>query len=152
MSHVATVDLKVTDLDALEATCDQLGLELMRGQETYAWWGVSVGQVPDGMTRAELGKCQHAIRIKGTTPRNGGSGPWEIGLIARRDGLPGWELIYDYYGAAGEQLHAMAGKNLANLKRELATEVSARHLMRMGYRVTKSVNALGQRQVIGHKA
>jgi hypothetical protein len=152
MSHVATVDLKITDLDALEVVCERLGLELVREQKTYAWWGTSVGDyaLPKGMTTADLGKCAHAIRVKGTTPRNGHGGPWEIGLVQQPDGsfLP----VYDFFGSAGDALHAKTGRGLTTLKAEMAQEVSVRILQRQGYRVTVGRNAQGERQVVAQKA
>jgi hypothetical protein len=35
MSHIAEVNLLVQDLNALQRACQRLGLELVRGQQTY---------------------------------------------------------------------------------------------------------------------
>ena len=44
MSHVVTVELDIPDLDGLDAACRMLGTaELVRGQQTYRWWGEFVG-------------------------------------------------------------------------------------------------------------
>lgn len=153
MSHVSSVNLFVTDLDALEVACEKLGLELQRGKTEWAWWGSDAGDsdLAPGFNRSQFGKGEHAIKVKGTTPRTGGLGPWEIGLVARTDGQPGWALLYDAYGMHGRALEQAAGAGLSDLKRELATEVTLRHLYRQGYRVRQEVNAQGEVQLVGEK-
>jgi len=42
MSHIVEVNLLVQDLNALHRACHRLGLELVRGQQTYRWYGRSV--------------------------------------------------------------------------------------------------------------
>ena len=39
MSHVTDLKLRIHDLDALEEAAEKCGLQLMRGQKTYAWFG-----------------------------------------------------------------------------------------------------------------
>lgn len=38
MSHVATIDVEVKDLDALAEAAARIGMELVRGQSTYRCW------------------------------------------------------------------------------------------------------------------
>lgn len=150
MSHVATIDLRITDLEALAIACEALGLELQLGKTTYAWWNSHVGDypIPEGMTVADLGKCQHAIKVKGTTPQNGPQGPWEIGLVADGDGF---RPVFDFFGSAGARLTDKAGVGLSKLKVEYASAIAIRQLARQGYRVRSTVNAQGQRQIVGVK-
>lgn len=142
MSHVAAVDLKIQDLDALEAVCGRMGLELVRGKTTYKWfgrflndWTSAEGQeraaALNGFDPATFGHSLHVVRRK---DRNGGA--YEIGIVARRDGKPGFEAVYDAWGSGGKLVEQIAGKNLVTLKKELSTEVSLRHLQRQGYRVS----------------
>ena len=100
MSHVASVDLIVTDLDAIEQAADRLGFVLMRGQLTHEWyntwlsdWDSAQAAANQGFDPKHFGTCQHALRLKDHHP-----GDYEIGLVARRDGKPGWELVYDVWG------------------------------------------------------
>lgn len=153
MSHVAAIDLKVTDIEAAKLAFEACGMEL-REQAQYAWWGTSVGDyaIPAGLKVEDLGKCQYAARVNGTTPVSGPYGPWEIGLVPRRDGGPGWELMYDFFGAPGRALEAAAGSKLTKFKVEYASAVAIRQLARQGYRVKSTVNAQGQRQIVGVKA
>jgi hypothetical protein len=54
------------DLDLLDKVCADAGMELVRNQKTYRWYGTYIGgPLPEGFTTADLGKCEHAIRVKG---------------------------------------------------------------------------------------
>lgn len=119
MSHVTKIDLEIKDLDALEEACEALGLELERDKKNYAWWGTSVGDypIPEGMRAEDLGKCDHAIKVKGTNPHNGSSGPWEIGVVKSGDSH---RLVFDFYGSAGRQITDKAGIGLNRLRHEYA--------------------------------
>lgn len=98
MSHVAQVEgLEIHDLAALGEACAALGLELVLGQKTYRWYGRSVGDfpLPAGFTAAELGHCEHAIRVPGS------KATYEVGVVSRRDAngqaLPGFTLLWDFW-------------------------------------------------------
>lgn len=104
MSHLVSIALEITDLDAVKATCKELGLEFKQNQKTYQWYGYSVGDypLPDGFTKEDLGHCEHAIGIPGTT--------WEVGLAKPRNGK-GYRLLFDFYGCQGQPiLNALGGQ------------------------------------------
>jgi hypothetical protein len=141
MSHVTAINLFITDLDSLAKACERLGLELVKGQKTFKWYGRFVGDSPGipGMKASDYGKCEHAIRVKGNKVA------YEIGLIKRRDGKAGYELIWDNW-AGGHGLCAKVmyentlGKtrtapNADKLKDWYAAEVSAKTMRRQGFRV-----------------
>ena len=142
MSHVTDVKLKVHDLDALDEACQTLGLELRRGQKSYAWWGTYVGDshAYGGHDPKLFGRCEHAIGIPGQTPRNGSNGPWEIGVVKAVDGY-GYDLLYDTYGGAGQALTQRVGPQSNALRREYAASVATRKavdkLSRHGWRVVR---------------
>ncbi|MDO8795373.1 MAG: hypothetical protein Q7J25_12210 [Vicinamibacterales bacterium] len=127
----------------LEAVLTKFGLELHRGQTTWRWYGRFMNDWHDkdraaalnGWKPEQFGKGAHAIGLAG------GKG-YEIGLIPRRDGKPGYELLYDAYGP-GQQLEKAAGVGLKNLKSELAAQVTTRELARAGYRLARSVDTSG---------
>lgn len=136
--------LKIKDdhLDALDDACKALGLELIRNKKTYAWWGSYGG---DSHAYGEhqpqaMGTCEHAIRVVGDQPRNGSSGPWEIGVVKSKDG-DGYKLFYDAYGTAGQRLTAKVGQQANRLRQEyaaaVATRESLRKLSRHGYKVSR---------------
>lgn len=128
MSHVTDVKLKVHDLDALAEACEHLGLELVRGQKNFAWWGHFVGdsKPPAWADPKNYGQCEHAIKIKGDSPCNGSAGPWEIGVVRDPAG-DGYRLLFDYYGRAGQRLVSKVGNREGDkLKQEYAVAVARR--------------------------
>lgn len=135
MSHLSTIsNVSILDLDALAAACKRLGLELVRGQQTHRWFGRFVGDspMPEGFTVEDLGHCDHAIRLADRKARDVG-GAYEIGLVRRRDGRPGWQLIYDNW-QGGYGLEKAAGKGLEYLQNAYNAEVASRHYRRAGWR------------------
>lgn len=149
MSHVAAVDIMVTDLAALEVVANKMGFELIRGQKTWTWYGMDVGDsdLAKGHNRKNFGKGEHALRLKDHK-----AGDYEIGLVPRLDGKPGWELLYDAWGGHGRRLEERAGSRLGNLKNELAVEVTTRVMARSGYKVTRSLDKDGTIVLRGRSA
>lgn len=149
MSHVATIDLDIRDLDALADACSALGLELRRGQTTYAWYGTSVDDtpLPPGRTVADLGTCAHAIRLRDHVEGR----DYEIGVVRRADGR-GYTLEADSWGP-GRRIHeACGGNSLRGLREQYAANVARRQLLRQGYRVQLHRDARGVLRVEGVKA
>jgi len=139
MSHVAEVELHVTDLEALKDACSALGMQFIENQKTHRWYGVYMGDsiLPAGFTPDELGKCDHAIAVP-DNPR-----AYEIGVTRRRDGKPGYALYYDnWYGGYG--LEEKAGVNACKLKQEYAAQVAGRQLTQQGYRVRRTITQEGR--------
>lgn len=139
MSHVATIDLEVHDLDCLAQAAEDIGCELARDQTTYRWWGRSVGDypMPDGFTESDLGKCSHAIRVKGKPEA------YEVGVVPARGGKKGFTLLYDFYGG-GKGLEAAVGKDAGKLKQSYAARVAEKALKRKGYKIKKHVDERGR--------
>lgn len=139
MSHVCQIAIQIKDLDALQAACQSLGLEFVTGQSTYKWYMEHVGDfpLPDGFTAEDLGHCQHAIRIPGNDDA------YEIGVVKRRDGKPGFTLLWDFWNG-GYGLQEKVGQNANKLKQNYAAEVATRQAKREGYRVTREVKPDGR--------
>lgn len=131
MSHIAKIEIEVRDLDALAAACLRLGCALVRDQTTYAWFGRSVGDypLPEGFTVADLGRCQHAIRVPGAS--------YEIGVVARRDGRQGFTLLWDSWSSGG--LERVLGPGAGRLVQAYGVEAATRAARRQGYAVTETV-------------
>lgn len=127
MSHVASIAVEVKDLNALKAVCQRLGLEWREGQTTYAWYGQSVGDYPTpaGFTVTDLGHCEHAIHVPGAS--------YEVGVCRRRDGKPGYVLLWDFYASGG--LEAQLGKNGQKLVQGYAVSVATAKAKLQGYAV-----------------
>lgn len=147
MSHVTTVDIEVRDLDALADACRACGCELVRDQKRYRWYGRHVGDypLPEGFTANELGCCDHAIRIAGPD----GARAYEVGVVRRRDGKDGFQLIYDFWGQHGAAIQKRVGDGCATLRQSYGTALVRRELKRRGYQVSEMRLANGSVQLTG---
>lgn len=138
MSHITTSKAKILDLDALETAVQKLGGTLVRGKRTYNWYGRSVGDtaIPEGMSKAELGHCDHAIQLPGVH--------YEVGVISRGDH---YITACDYYGYDGNSRHdghklvRAFGEGLSKLELEYQMEVVRRTATANGWSYTESVDA-----------
>ena len=139
MSHIAEIsDLYITDLDALETAARSIGLELIRGQQTYKWYGVSVGDtpLPQGFKSEDLGHCSHALRVPGN------SQAYEIGIVERRDGEPGYTLLWDYW-QGGFGLEKLVGENADNLRYQYSLAVTRKQCAEQGFWVSEETQPDG---------
>jgi hypothetical protein len=139
MSHVVQIELEIHDLDALERAAARLGLVLTRGQQSYRWYGYSVGDspLPAGFEKTDLGHCQHAISIPGDNRA------YEIGVCQRRDGKEGYTLLWDFWNG-GYGLQDKVGEDANLLTQAYATEVTINEYQSLGYYVTESLTEDGE--------
>ena len=137
MSHVARIEIDIKDLDALKAACVQLGLEFVPNQQSYAWYGQYVGDtpLPDGFTAADLGRCDHAIRVPGAR--------YEVGVV-HRNGK--YHLLWDFYRSGG--LERVLGKGAGRLKQAYSVERVRREARLQGYRLRERRTERGIRMVL----
>lgn len=135
MSHVTKIEIEIRDLEALAAACTRIGCTFVPGQGFYAWYGTSVGDtpLPEGFAEEDLGKCEHAIRV----PR----ASYEIGVVSRRDGQPGYALLWDSWSAGG--LEHELGKGARKLVQAYGVEAATRAARRQGYSVTETTQSDG---------
>ncbi len=119
MSHVISSDLQILSLDALEVACGHLGLELVRNQETYRWYGEFVGDypLPEGFEEDDLGKCAHAIRIPGDEQA------YEIGVVESRTG-EGYVLMWDFFSGGYGMMEKVGGEDCKDLNWEYFAAIS----------------------------
>ena len=152
MSHISSIDLKIRSLDAARAAAEALGLELVEGQKTFRWFGRFVGDSDDsqvlalGIKREDYGKCEHAIRVKGSKKA------YEIGLVRDRNG--DYVMLFDNWnGGYGlmEKISTLDAKgqltNANKFKQEYATEVVRREMRAKGLRF-REVRQDGRVQII----
>jgi hypothetical protein len=119
MSHISKIELEVKDLGTLERACTRLGLELIKGQKTFKWYG------------QEDGKCDHAIKVPGAN--------YEIGVIKAGNAL---ELQCDYFeNAIGKAIGQTGGL----LKQAYAVERTKTEARRKGYTVIEKTTDSGIR-------
>lgn len=129
MSHVADMELHIKDLEALARAAKRLGMELVLDKKTFKWYGTHVGDypLPAGFSAQDMGHCDHAMRVTGN------KGAYEIGVCKRRDGEPGYQLLFDFF-AGGFGLMEKIGDSGGLLKQAYALEVAKKQLIREGYR------------------
>jgi hypothetical protein len=118
MSHIAKIELEVTDLESLSKACLQIGVTLIQGKTTFKWYN---GE----------GSCDHAIEVPGAR--------YEIGLILK-DGK--YELQTDFWD---QGIEAAIGKNGSFLKQRYAVERTRSEAKRKGYRVIEKQTENGIR-------
>jgi hypothetical protein len=144
VSHITKIDTEIKDLNALAQACEELGLELVLGKKDYRWFGRFIGDspLPQGFRKDELGKCEHAIRVK-----NAKGDTYEVGVVKRRDGRNGYTLLYDYW-AGGNGLIDKIGNGAKTLTREYTLQAAMKKCRQKGMTVVRSIAANGKPQMI----
>jgi hypothetical protein len=124
MSHVAECKAELKSLDMIEAAAVRLGGQLMRDQKSYKWFGRWVGDspMPKGMTQADLGKCDHAIRFPNAS--------YEVGVRTQKDGTH--SLAWDWWSAGG-LLPIMGDQNAGKFVQAYGLEAATKAARRRGY-------------------
>jgi hypothetical protein len=108
MSHIAKIELEVTDLECLSKACDHLGLDLMREQTTFKWFKGDC-------------QCQHAIKVPDAI--------YEIGLVKNQNH---YELQTDFFDNG---IEAAIGPNGGRLKQRYAVEKTLTAAKTRGFRI-----------------
>lgn len=148
MSHVATIEIEVKDLDALAEAAKACGLVLNRGQKTYRWYGrwVNDYSAADAAYRHDIkpedyGKCEHAISVPGNAKA------YEIGVVRKANGSFG--LVWDFF-AGGHGLMekcSIDGKAAGKLVQEYSTAVAVKKAKQQGFAVQRKQLADGRVQL-----
>ena len=137
MSHIAKIELEITDPEILKLACERLGLEFMENQQTYKWYGTWIGDtpLPEGISIHDLGKCDHAIRVPGAQ--------YEIGIV-KRDRK--YILLWDFWNQGGLELKL--GKNAGRLKQAYTIERVRKEARLKGHRICEQKTDKGIRLVL----
>ena len=122
MSHIAEIDVEIRSLEALQAACRRLGFEFVAGQREYRWFGRYMKDypLPKDVTVADLGHCDHAIRVPGAR--------YEIGVV-QREGE--YKLLWDFFVSGG--LEERVGPNGQRLVQAYAVEAAKLEAERQGF-------------------
>ena len=123
MSHVARIEIEISDLDTLKAACQSMGLEFVPEQKTFAWYGRHIGDypLPEGFTLEEMGHCDHAIRVR--------DAQYEIGIVQKGRK---YILLWDFWQGGG--LETILGKGAGKLKQAYALERVKKEARKKNYR------------------
>jgi hypothetical protein len=79
MSHITTIDIEISNIDALDAGAKELGGLLQRNKTTYNWYGSTPNP------------CAHAISLPGVH--------YEVGVCAHKTKPGTYTLNFDPYGS-----------------------------------------------------
>ena len=118
MSHISKIELEVRDIQVLGNACQRLGLELLKGQKTFKWYGKEA-------------ECDHAIKVPGAN--------YEIGVV--KTGRL-YELNCDYYDPNIEKAIGRQGGLLKQAYAVVKAKVEAR---KKGYSVVERQTQTGIR-------
>ena len=152
MSHVAVIDLHVTDLDALTKGCKMLGLTIEK-RSHWRWFGSWVDDYHAteaaynfGINPSEYGKCaEYVITIPGDNHC------YEIGVVPRPDGN-GWMLVYDFFSGGHGMGEKVGGQKCGKLKQAYAANVSVKKVNQkkgFNYKVHQKKN--GHVQIVARR-
>ena len=119
MSHVTSIDLNVTDLDALALAAARLGLKLDRDARTYRSY-------------------QHGLTCTGALTVIDNADAYQIGIVANDRG--GFDLMWDNFGSQGRTLADRIGADTGLLKQAYAAEVTRKALALQGFTMTEARN------------
>lgn len=138
MSHITECKAEVTDLDALDRAAQRLGGRLIRGQKTHEWYGTWVGdtEMPAGMSRRDLGKCDHAIAFPDCK--------YEVGVVEQDGKL---KLRYDWYHLGGLE-KKLGGQNAEKLIQHYGLERAKKAAERRRLRTKEVVQSDGSIKLI----
>lgn len=137
MSHISKIELEIKSLDALIEACTKLGFQFVKDQKTYVWYGRWVGDspLPQGVSKEDLGKCEHAIKVPGCS--------YEIGVVRNQNGS--YQLLWDSWES---KLRLAIGQNASVLKQAYTTEVVRQQAKLKGYRVIEKKMEKGVRLIL----
>ena len=137
-SHVVTVKVQITNLDALRAAAEYCGLEMTKA-ETYRWYGRHVGDypLPEGFTAGDLGKCDYKLSIPDSHP-----GQYEIGVTYKNGA---YVPIFDFYGN-GVNLQKHIGEEGEKLTNRYALECAIAAATEQGW----CVDDMGESIIVHH--
>jgi hypothetical protein len=144
MSHVTTIKVEFKDLEAIKETCKILGLEFRENQKTYRWYGHHVGDypLPQGITKQDLGKCDHAIGIKGSKTA------YEMGLVKQGDH---YVPIFDFWsGGYGlmEKIGEDANKFVSTYTKLVAVKQAKSFARSEGWTISEKYDEATEETVI----
>ena len=125
---------KIKDLPALKAAVQNLGYEFREGQQSYAWYGRWMGDapLPDDVSKDEVGKCSHAIRVPGCR--------YEVGVVQKGQK---YVLLWDSWASGG--LSKVIGNNAGILKQAYTLERTRKESRLKGYLIHEARTQNGVR-------
>lgn len=124
MSHITTIDIEISNLDALDHAAKELGGLLQRNKTTYNWYG----QTPN--------PCAHAISLPGVH--------YEVGVCPHPKKSGTYTLNFDPYSSShsagrhdGQRVLAAFGSGLTKLRQLYGVHTATLAAKKKGYLVSR---------------
>ena len=134
MSHMAGIDIDIVGdhcIPALSITAEALGLKLEK-RSNFRWYGrwmndyhAEQAAYNFGIKPEEYGRCAEYVI---TDPNNPGC--YEVGVVRRRDGKPGFILLYDFFSGGHGMTEKLGGATYGKLK-QVYTAVSSQEVAKL---------------------
>ena len=156
MSHIATVEVQIKDLDCLAKAAERCGLEFKRDQKNFRWYGKWMADYDAddaaykrlGIDPKDYGKCLHALSVKDDTGRRA----YEIGVVENPKG--GFALLWDFFaGGQGLMKNVSAEtdtqqKGIGKLQQMYALEVAKKNAKKRGFAVKEQPGKNGEIKLV----
>lgn len=146
MSHVADIDIKITDLGAFKTAIQALGGEYLPDETTIRWYGSFLNDWRQG------NKIDPRAAVNRIDPKRFGKtdaglarfpgSAYDLGLLKNEDGS--YTPYFDSYGQGHGLTAVLGGLDCKKLKDEYAAAVSTRMLARKGFRVNRTTGPKGE--------
>lgn len=139
MSHVCSVAVEITDLDAFADACKELGGEYLPEENNWRWYGkwlddfaAKDAAYKNGIKPEVYGKADAGVaKFAGCD--------WDVGLYKHPTKAGVFVPVFDTY-ADGHGLTKLLGKRLETLKTEYAAAVARKTLRHQGWIVKRTVD------------
>lgn len=115
MSHVAKIELEVTDLKVLSKAAQRLGCTFKENQTIFEFYA------------GQKSVCDHVIRVPNST--------YEVGVIKSKANPKAWDLSWDNWATGG--LTKTLGVNAGLLKQAYGIEATKAAAKAKGYIATE---------------
>lgn len=145
MSHLDSIAVTITDLNALKLAAKEFGALWVEGKKTFNWHGRYVGDtpMPENLKGIKPGTCDHVIQLPGVN--------YEVGVVKLAAG--GYTLAHDYYehsscGHDGHKLVEKFGQGLKKLCAAYSTQKTCLWANSKGYLVQRKPLANGRTELV----
>lgn len=117
MSHISSIEVKITDLDAFEAACRECGVELRRQQRTFRNFG------------GRQSPCEMAVVLPGNRDA------YELGLVKTADGK-GYSIQMDNW-QQGFGMNAKVGNDACTLRQMYGVHAATAAARKQGMTINR---------------
>lgn len=141
MSHVADVDIKITDLQAFASAVTCLGGEYLPDETSIRWYGRFLNDWNSQMAAVNRISSERFGTTDAGVVRFPGV-EYDMGLLKNDDGS--YTPYFDSWGHGQKLAEKLGGLTCTKLKNEYAVAVATRMAARKGFRVLRTTGSKGE--------